>query len=237
MKSLVATDHVAAEFKDTGSIGTDELRFAATKSSTLTLYSGDTGIERVVIGTGVSAVASTSGTTSLNVNASAVSNALSLVGNAGNNALTGTAYADSLEGGAGADTLVGGAGNNSLAGGTGKDVLTGGAGADCFVFSTAPNAATNLDTVTDFAHATDKLQFSVAVYAGLNPGGTADQFWSAAGATSAHDVTDRLVYNSTTGALYYDADGLGGTAAVQIALIGTGKTHPIVDWSDVQVIV
>ena len=38
------------------------------------------------------------------------------------------------------------------------------------------------------------------------------------------------------GDLYYDADGQGGVAAVQVALIGSSKTHPLVDWSDVQVI-
>jgi Ca2+-binding RTX toxin-like protein len=233
---LLATDHVAAEFKDSGLAGTDEVRFAASQSSTLTLYAGDTGIERVVIGTGTAAAANTGATTALNVNAAALANALTLVGNAGANALTGTAYADRLEGGAGADKLSGGAGNDTLAGGTGKDTLTGGAGVDCFVFDTAPNTTTNLDTVTDFVHLTDKLQFSVAVFAGLMLGGTADQFWAAAGATAAHDATDRLIYNSTTGILYYDADGQGGVAAVQVALIGTSKTHPLVDWSDVQVI-
>jgi len=233
---LLATDHVAAEFKDSGLAGTDEVRFAASQSSTLTLYAGDTGIERVVIGTGTAAAANTGATTALNVNAAALANALTLVGNAGANALTGTAYADRLEGGAGADKLSGGAGNDTLAGGTGKDTLTGGAGVDCFVFDTAPNTTTNLDTVTDFVHLTDKLQFSVAVFAGLTLGGTADQFWAAAGATAAHDATDRLIYNSTTGILYYDADGQGGVAAVQVVLIGTSKTHPLVDWSDVQVI-
>ena len=233
---LLATDHVAAEFKDSGLAGTDEVRFAATKSSTLTLYAGDTGIERVVIGTGTAAAANTGATTALNVNAAALANALTLVGNAGANALTGTAYADRLEGGAGADNLSGGAGNDILAGGSGKDTLTGGAGVDCFVFDTAPNTTTNLDTVTDFVHLTDKLQFSVAVFAGLTLGGTADQFWAAAGATAAHDATDRLIYNSTTGILYYDADGQGGVAAVQVALIGTSKTHPVVDWTDIQLL-
>jgi hypothetical protein len=33
------------------------------------------------------------------------------------------------------------------------------------------------------------------------------------------------VYNTTSGALYYDADGSGSGAAVQIALIGT-TVHP-----------
>ena len=232
----LASDHAAAEFKDSGLTGLDEVRFAATKSSTLTLYAGDTGIERVVIGTGSGAVANTSGTASLDVNATAIANALTLVGNAGKNSLSGTVYSDLLAGGAGADMLSGGAGSDTLTGGVGKDTLTGGAGADYFVFDAAANASNQRDSVTDFVHSSDKLQFSVEVFAGLNPNGTADQFWAAAGAKSAHDATDRLVYNSSTGALYYDADGLGGTAAVQIALVGTGKAHPTVDWSDLQLV-
>jgi len=48
----VGTAHPAAEIADTGTSGTDEVRFAATKQGKLTLYAGDTGIELVVIGTG-----------------------------------------------------------------------------------------------------------------------------------------------------------------------------------------
>ncbi|MEY5098276.1 MAG: hypothetical protein RJA36_995 [Pseudomonadota bacterium] len=77
----------------------------------------------------------------------------------------------------------------------------------------------------DKAHLTDKLQFSVAAFAGLKQDGAA-----------AHDASDRLIYNTSTGALYYDADGQGGAAAVQVALIGTGKTHPVVDWTDIQLL-
>jgi len=35
--------------------------------------------------------------------------------------------------------------------------------------------------------------------------------------------------------LYYDADGIGGAAAVQIAVIGT-TTHPALAYTDIQII-
>jgi hypothetical protein len=64
MLTLLA-DKTAAEITDTGATGTDELRFAATAAGTLTLLAGDTGLERVVIGTGTAAVAVATATTAL----------------------------------------------------------------------------------------------------------------------------------------------------------------------------
>ncbi len=234
----LATDHPSHEFADSGLTGIDEVRFTSTTAGTLTLYSEDTGIEKVVIGTGTAASAVTTGTTALNVNASAVLNALSITGNAGANSLTGTAFDDILDGGAGNDKLIGGKGNDILFGGKGNDILTGGADSDSFVFNTAPNASSNRDTITDFASGTDTLQFSKSVFKGLGSTEgelTLDQFWSDAGVTTAHDSSDRLIYNTTSGALYYDADGFGGVAAVQVAIIGT-SSHPGLLASDIHII-
>ena len=35
----------------------------------------------------------------------------------------------------------------------------------------------------------------------------------------AHDHDDRIVYNKLTGALYFDSDGIGGTAQTQFATL------------------
>ena len=233
----LATDHAAAEFADSGVSGTDEVRFTSTTASTLTLYAGDTGIESVVIGTGTGATANTAGTTALNVNASAVTNALSLTGNDGANTLTGTSKNDMLSGGGGNDSLQGGAGDDTLIGGNGNDSLTGGTGSDHFVFDFTPNATTNKDTITDFVSGTDELQFRQAIFAGLGAPGelSAAAFLSSPTAVAALDLDDRIIYNTATGALYYDADGLGGAAAMQIAIIGT-STHPALAYIDIHVI-
>jgi serralysin len=233
-----ASEHTAAEFADTGSTGIDEVRFADTTAGTLKLYAGDSGIERVVLGTGTGAVATTTGTVALNVDALAVGNAITLVGNAGANLLTGTAYADQIDGGNGADRIVGGSGNDTLNGGQGNDSLTGGDGADAFVFNTAPNAASNKDTLIDFQAGTDHIDFSLLLFPALG-GSTGDlgveQFWAAAGAIKGHDADDRIVYNTTSGSLYYDADGSGSGAAVEIALVGI-STHPTLDHGDFHLI-
>jgi Ca2+-binding RTX toxin-like protein len=225
---------------DSGLVGTDEVRFTSTvTNSTLTLYAGDLGIEKWVIGTGTAAAAVGTATTALNINASALTYGTSLVGNAGANVLTGGLGDDTLQGGAGNDNLSGGAGFDQLKGGNGKDILTGGTGTDWFIFDVAANATTNRDTVSDFGSGVDVLQFSRAIFTGLSaaPLGalSTDAFWSGVNANAAHDATDRFIYNTTTGVLYYDADGTGAKAAVQVALIGT-TTHPTLTSTDFVII-
>lgn len=168
---------------------------------------------------------------------------LTLVGSTGINAsgndlankIYGNNGANTLMGGAGSDTLIGGAGNDMLSGGAGKDTLAGSAGSDNFIFDTAP---TSRDTIKDFSNTQgDKIHLSNAVFKGFTYTGTlhAEDFYAAAGATKAQDATDRIIYNTTTGVLYYDADGLGGAAAVQVALLGT-STHPALVFGDLQII-
>jgi len=234
----LASDHAAAEIADSGNGGSDEVRFAANTSGTLTLFAGDAGIERVVIGSGLGEVAVSSGTLALDVDASRVANALSLLGNAGANVLTGTAYADTLDGGAGADRLVGGDGNDRLIGGAGNDTLTGGAGADQFVLTQALSSTANRDVLADFVSGTDTIQLSLSVFRalGVAPGDlTADQFWSGNGIRAGHDASDRIIYDTASGSLFYDADGSGSGAAVAIAVVGLA-THPSLVYSDFQLI-
>ena len=109
----LAADATGDVFNDIGSSAdTDELRFASTTASTLVLSGNETGIERVVIGTGSAAAAVATGTTALSVDASAVGYGLTITGNAGNNILTGGSGGDTLNGGLGNDTLTGGSGSD-----------------------------------------------------------------------------------------------------------------------------
>jgi len=150
-----------------------------------------------------------------------------LYGYAGSDTLDGGSGNDRLYGGLGADTLLGGFGNDRLYGGEGQDILTGGSGRDLFIFDLAPGTPGNIDVITDFAHSQgDKIALSLADFTGFaGLGGiTADQFYAASGATAAHDATDRIIYNTANGALYYDADGAGGAGAVQFATIQSFAT-------------
>ena len=131
-----------------------------------------------------------------------------------------------------ANTIIGNDGDNTINGSLGNDTLTGGLGNDIFVFNTAPNRTSNVDRITDFSLTDDTIQLENAVFTGLGSGtGTLDSslFRSGAGVTTAGDSSDRIIYNTTSGALFYDADGTGTTAAVQIALIGNQANLTIAD--------
>lgn len=151
-----------------------------------------------------------------------------LIGGNGLDSLTGGLGADSLDGGIGNDLLFGGAGNDRLIGGAGADSLTGGADADVFVL----NQLKGVDHITDFTSGSDRISLSKATYVALGAKGALDPagFYAAAGATQGHLETDRVIYDTSTGALYYDADGSGAGKAVQIAVL---DSHPAIVYADV----
>lgn len=141
-----------------------------------------------------------------------------ITGNAGANILKGGAGNDQFVGGAGTDTVDGGSGNDIINGGGDNDILIGGTGNDIFAFMNG--LAGNLDTITDYSVADDQFRLSSAAFGGL-PVGTLTAAAFRIGAAAA-DASDRIIYNSATGALLFDADGNGAGAAVQFASISTG---------------
>jgi Ca2+-binding RTX toxin-like protein len=146
------------------------------------------------------------------VDASGVSASISITGNGSNNTLIGGGGADVVNGGAGVDVLAGGLGNDTLTGGTGKDF---------FVFDTAPNSTTNLDTVTDFVVVDDTIRLENSVFTAFAATGNlagAAFATGAAATTTAH----RILYDPVTGEVRYDADGSGAGQSIIFAKLGTG---------------
>ena len=163
---------------------------------------------------------------------------LTLTGTAAING-TGNTLNNTLTGNSAANTLNGGAGNDTLNGGLGNDILTGGTGIDYFDFTSVLNGATNVDTITDFNRADDFIRLDNAVMAGLGTrtGALSETaFFSGAGRAAAEDTSDRIIYNTSTGDLYYDADGTGNSDAIKIALIGTSSSRPVLDHTDFLII-
>jgi len=158
----------------------------------------------------------------------------------GTNAISGTGNAldNVLQGNGDANTLKGLGGNDILDGGAGLDTLTGGPGSDRFVFSDTLSNSGNFDTVTDFSYVDgDKIVLSAATFSDFgHPGGLpADAFYAAPGATRAVDDGQLLIYNTTTGVLYYDANGPDGPSQIRVAQFGTAG-HPDLTYNDFLII-
>lgn len=140
-----------------------------------------------------------------------------LFGNGGHDTLQGNQGNDRLLGNDGRDRLLGGDGNDVLIGGSGGDVLTGGAGRDRFVLNVLQPVR---DAIADFNVTEDVLQIS----------GLPASFKRGRPLHSAHfqvgqraiDRSDRVIYNSTSGVLFYDADGVGRSPQMQIAQLSPG---------------
>jgi Ca2+-binding RTX toxin-like protein len=167
--------------------------------------------------------------------------AQNLTGNELSNLIDGSDGANTIDGGDGPDLLYGEGGNDILLGGNGIDLLfgqggndtmTGGAGADRFRFDTSL-ATAGIDTITDFAPGSDSISLNLSAFAALTagPGGSLPASAFVTG-TAALDADDRIIYNSATGALFYDADGNGAGAASQFATL-TGA--PALTASDIVV--
>jgi Ca2+-binding RTX toxin-like protein len=116
--------------------------------------------------------------------------------------------------------VLGNDGANVLDGGDGGDVLVGYGGADTFAFTTALGAG-NVDTIVDFAAGTDRLALDDSVFAAIGGPGALNANAFVTGAAAA-DADDRIIYNSATGQLFFDADGNGAGAAVQFAALQPG---------------
>lgn len=146
--------------------------------------------------------------------------------------LSGGSAADNLTGDTLANTLVGNAGNDILRGGLGNDILTGGTGQDFFRFDAALNRTSNVDRITDFSAIDDTIQLENSIFTkfGSTTTGTLSiNYFKAITTGGTTDSNDYIVYNKTTGALYYDADGGadGNTDGIQFATVALVATAPL----------
>ena len=116
-----------------------------------------------------------------------------------------------------ANTIIGGDGRSLIQGGLGDDTLTGGLGNDTFIF----RATASVDTITDFAAGVETIylsKFAFALdrtnqYAELSAAEFKDISKGKA------DASDRILYKSSTGELFWDADGSGSALAVKFAVL------------------
>jgi predicted extracellular nuclease len=134
--------------------------------------------------------------------------------------LTGNDDRNVLVGDAGNDNLVGGAGNDVLRGGAGSDALEGGDGADVFIFDTDLKLG-NVDVISDFIGNEDRIRLQSDIYNGLAAGVLDFELFGANATGEAETADQRIIYDTTTGALFFDGDGNGTGTSLQFASLST----------------
>ena len=142
-----------------------------------------------------------------------------------------------FEGNADDNTFIGTTQDDVFVSNSGDDVLTGGAGADTFVFGKVHEQVvtgdddevqtyvdtafelSGIDFITDFMSGLDKIALNTDMFSSLTVGGfSAGNLVVGSGAT-AGDVDDYILFDTSTFALSYDADGSGAGAAFQFATL------------------
>lgn len=151
-------------------------------------------------------------------------------GDIGNDTLTGGSGKDTLIGDAGKDELAGGGGSDRLTGGAGNDILTGGGGKDRFIFNSDRRFRKKdfgTDQIADFVLGKDKIVLDLTTFNSLeSKAGNSlvnNDFATITGNASAAKSSAEIVYNSTTGELFYNANGS------QAGFGGGGKFATLVD--------
>lgn len=133
--------------------------------------------------------------------------AASGVGNALDNAI----YGNHLD-----NVLSGGGGDDRIAGRQGLDILIGGSGADSF-YLTGPNDGA--DRILDFESGVDRIAINFGAY------GAAFNFVLVQGQQPLPvDANPTLLYDTVSGALHLDRDGVGAAAPLLIATLNAGLT-------------
>ncbi|GGA12180.1 esterase-like activity of phytase family protein [Okeania sp. KiyG1] len=139
-----------------------------------------------------------------------------IFGNNGDDNLIGRLGNDRMLGGPGEDTLSGGIGRDRLHGGADDDILTGGGSVDRFIFAANDEfsqASLGIDEITDFNPDLDLILLDLRTFteitttAGEDIG---DEFAIVGSNGDAASSEAIIVYNSTNGGLFYNANGSDG---------------------------
>ncbi|NER06157.1 MAG: calcium-binding protein, partial [Okeania sp. SIO3C4] len=139
-----------------------------------------------------------------------------IFGGAGNDTLIGRLGNDRMLGGSGEDTLSGGQGRDRINGGADDDTLTGGASIDRFIFAANDEfsqVSLGIDEITDFNPEQDLILLDLTTFTEITTSSgedIGDEFEIVESNGDAASSEAIVVYNSTNGALFYNANGSDG---------------------------
>ncbi len=125
------------------------------------------------------------------------------------------------------NSLTGNSAANVLDGGAGNDILRGNGGNDIFSFSTPPALVADPDIIRDFSNVSgnnDSIRLDHLAFTALSATGPLSAAAFKDLALGAKDSSDRIIYDSARGNLYYDADGTGSIQAVKFAHLDNHAT-------------
>ncbi|NEQ72237.1 MAG: calcium-binding protein [Okeania sp. SIO2C9] len=139
----------------------------------------------------------------------------SLYGKDGNDTIEGRQDNDRLFGGNGDDLLLGGQGRDRLNSGAGNDTLIGGASIDRFIFSTNDEfdlEELGVDEISDFVPGQDIILLGKSTFTAIasdsGEGFSLDgEFTTVTSDADAETSAGIIVYNSSNGKLFYNANG------------------------------
>ncbi len=128
--------------------------------------------------------------------------------------------------------ITGNGGKNVITGNLGKNTLTGGLDDDTFVFNTKLSS-TKADRITDFTRVDDVMHLEntgTGLFNGLANGVLAASRFKANATGTATDSDDRIIYNKTTGDLFFDKNGSGAGGAIKFATLSDKPTITAADF-------
>lgn len=147
-----------------------------------------------------------------------ISNTVLKYGSDSTDILHGQSHGEVLRGFAGDDTIYPNLGNDTIWTGTGSDVIV-------FDSALSTRRSNNIDVIMDFDPAFDRIVLAKNIFRSITGSDLTQSHWKEArGAT---DRDDRIVWNSQTGDLWYDANGNRSGGQVKICHIDLVGNSPL----------
>ncbi|NOT71642.1 MAG: tandem-95 repeat protein [Hyphomicrobium sp.] len=200
-------------------------RYVVDNALDLVFETAGQGVNDVVYATASYTLAAGLEVEGLYANPLAGTNVIDFTGNEFKQIIRGNNGVNSILAGGGNDVLYGLGGNDTLESQHGNDHLYGGTGIDNFVYRESLIGSSGHDRIYDFTAAdfikidatavtTQRTLFSTEFVLG----------------TAALDASDRVIYDQTSGAMWFDADGNGAGAKVLFVVL---DTKPAVTAADI----